>query len=92
MAKLRYDRIPNHRWSDHVESYIQRGTHHGDWFEALVTANLQEYFVYADDINRHLAWEWTNWFHIEAPDQCWGSVEKVCAWRAARHNEGRARA
>lgn len=75
---VRYDLAPN--LADNLERYIEHGVPTGSFLRALLENNLRESCWRADKANRLLLWEYVCWLHHYAPQDCWGSPEKVKAW------------
>lgn len=66
-----------------VEGIFNWIVHHvrpGDFLSAVIVNDLRGACAHADDTNRHLLWEYCNFFYNEAPSPCWGSLEKARAW------------
>lgn len=75
---VRYD-IPEHM-HDGVIMYVLHRYLPGHFLTALMSNDLHDAFVRADDSNIAAMFQWVKWFHNEAPSPCWGSPEKVRDW------------
>lgn len=73
-----------------IDRYIKLGVHPGDFLFAVVTNNLKEAVIAADDINLKNIPAYVSYFYNEAPSQCWGSAQKVNAWMKNLENDARA--
>ena len=76
---LNYASAPNDLGPS-LQRYIEHRIPFGSFMMAVVCNDLQEACACADDRNRHLLWEIVRWLYKEAPDNCWGSKEKVREW------------
>ena len=63
-----------------LKRYIEDGRKPGRFLCALITNNLREAVIRADNTNKHLLREWVNWFQWEVPHNCWGSADAMAAW------------
>jgi hypothetical protein len=79
--------IENRAWSlipEHMRSglrlYIEEGIPPGDFLYAVLTNNLRETVIRADEINRANIVNWVKFLRSHAPSECWGSVERYNAW------------
>ena len=61
--------------------WILYGELPGDFLTAVLKNDLKEAIARADDINRDRLRNYVQFLYNEAPNQCWGSPEKVKAWR-----------
>ncbi len=64
-----------------LERWIRNGVPTGDFLRAVLENNLMEACGRADVWNREALCDIVAWVYWEAPMQCWGSPEKVEAWR-----------
>ena len=71
-----YSGIPEHMRRE-VRGYINKGYTPGSFLYAVLCNNLVASAAQADDINRHLLFEWATFMHNEVPSVSWGSSEKV---------------
>lgn len=71
--------IPEHMRPG-VEGYINYGWQPGSFLYAVLCNNLVEAAANADDINRHLLFEWASLLYNEIPRNAWGSPDVVNAW------------
>lgn len=77
--RFRHFYIPD-RMAEGLKAYIEIGRPTGGFLRAVLTNDLAEACVRADDENlanipAYIAYLWN-----EAPAVCWGSKEKVDAW------------
>jgi hypothetical protein len=66
-----------------TQRYIEQGIPPGSFLTAVLENKLKESFIAADDENRDGMFHIVSWFYNEAPLACWGSPEKVAAWKEA---------
>ena len=71
--------IPD-RMRSKLENYLIRGIPEGDFLSAVISNNLKEAVVWADDENIRVLPAYVNFFYNHAPPACWGSEEKMEAW------------
>jgi len=74
------NRIPDHMVGA-IERWIEHGIPPGDFLMAVLCNDLKEAVGRADDINVTLLPAYVSYFYNDAPSQCWGSPEKVLAWK-----------
>jgi hypothetical protein len=67
-----------------LERWIEYGKNPGSFLTAVLTNDLREACLTADDTNRDLLWNYIAFLYEDAPYNCWGSSEKVKAWQKAR--------
>jgi hypothetical protein len=60
--------------------YIETHIPPGDFLSAIICNDLQEACARADDTNRHILYEYVQWFYCNAPGNCWGSPERYNQW------------
>jgi len=65
---------------DSAQLYIEHGIMTGGFLTAVMENDLVEAFARADSINTEWMREWA-FFLYNAPGECWGSPEKVKAWK-----------
>ena len=63
-----------------ISRYIELGIAPGDFLSAVICNNLSEAVGRADDENIELLPQYVAYFYNEAPEECWGSQEKMQAW------------
>ena len=73
--------IPN-RMAIKIDEYIEEGAPVGDFLTAVICNNLQDAVGHADPENLANLRAFTSYFYNYAPSPCWGSPEKMEAWRA----------
>lgn len=71
--------IPDNTLRD-ITAYVQEGIPPSDFLEAVLTNNLKETFMMADDFNRPAIQEIVEYCRWNIPAVCWGSPENVQAW------------
>ena len=64
-----------------IVRWIVNGIPPGDFLTAVLSNDLKGACERADDTNQHLLFIYCNFFYNYAPSQCWGSPEKVLAWK-----------
>lgn len=79
-AALRDRGVPEHDW-DGIVRHVMNGQATGDFLTAVMENNLTEACCRADSINRHALFEIVGVLYDYTPAGCWGSPEKVKAWR-----------
>jgi hypothetical protein len=67
-----------------IERWIDHGIPPGDFLMAVLCNNLKEAVACADDTNVNLLPAYVSFFYNDAPSQCWGSPEKVLAWKLTK--------
>lgn len=85
MAKnaLDYSILPPHI-QDGFRVYIERHVLPGSFVRACLENNLRDAFGKADEINRERLCDIVQFLYNEAPNDCWGSREKVQVWISKR--------
>jgi len=76
---VNYDSLPEHMKSG-ARIYIEEKIKPGGFLCAVLSNNLTEAFVRADNINRDCMFEWVQWLFCECPREAWGNEEKVVKW------------
>ena len=80
---MRFDKYGN--VSEHLKSDLDRHVKSGGEVtgltQALLENNLKESFARADDFNVQHMHEIVKYLYNEIPAACWGSPEKVEAWK-----------
>jgi hypothetical protein len=77
---------------ERLKSYIENGTPVGDFLKAVVSGDLKEAMVRADDYNRVTLYHLVMWMYFECPSPLWGAAEKYSAWITTKQNEREERA
>ena len=85
--QISYEGIPAHMRSG-TKLYIENGIPPGSFLTAVICNDLFLACGKADDINRHVLWEWCKFFYNEAPSTCFGSPEKMNKWMNHRGLDG----
>jgi hypothetical protein len=67
-----------------LSRYVTEGQSLGHFLTAVVTNDLMGAFGHADFGNLQAMDAIVKWVYNRAPSDCWGSREKVDAWRAQR--------
>ena len=75
------------RYQDQARAYISKGAKLGQFLSALVCNEFWQAAQLVDDDQRENLWDIMQWFCLNAPSQCWGSLERRDAWMAARAAE-----
>lgn len=71
--------IPDYM-QDALIRYIDNKIEPGAFLMAVLCNDLSEACGRADDINKHLLFNYIRFLYNEAPRFCWGSKEKVREW------------
>jgi hypothetical protein len=82
--------IPEHCQAG-LRRHIEDGGEVGDFLTAVLSNNLSEAVMRADAINLNRLRDYMLFLHNFAPPNCFGSAEKVEAWRKAGGLNGGAR-
>jgi len=89
-ATIDYDKyglIPIHMRAG-FRLYIEDGIHRGHFLTALFENDLAGAISRADHINEHKLKDMMQWIYNEAPNNCWGSKEKVNNWKGLNNITG----
>lgn len=73
---------------DSITRHVEHGVDPGHFVTAVLENDLKGAFMAADDQNRRDMHEIVAYCFNEIPSPCWGSPEKVKAWRK-RINDAR---
>ena len=73
--------------ADGIESYIRDGVPPGDFLMAVLSNDLQEAYIRADDENFHNIPAYMNYFYNKIPAFIWGSRKKVESWIEKKYQE-----
>lgn len=71
--------LPEHMW-DGVRGYYEHGWKPGSFLYAVLTNDLVNAAVNADDQNRRKLFEWASFLYNELPRECWGDSNTVVSW------------
>ncbi|MGD8305123.1 MAG: hypothetical protein PVF17_00585 [Ignavibacteria bacterium] len=63
-----------------LRNYLNFGTKPGSFLTALLANDLKNAVTKADDENILLIREYVRWLIFNAPDESWGTYDKVNAW------------
>jgi len=74
-----------------AQRWIENGIVPGSFLTAVIRNDLTESFAQADDMNIKRMFDIVSFFYNEAPSQCWGSREKMIAWRDMHEERRRVR-
>jgi len=74
-----YSLLPEHIRGG-VQRYIENGIRPGDFLQAVISNDLRESFIRADDTNIERMYDIICFFYNQAPLNCWGSAEHLAAW------------
>lgn len=78
-----YSRLPFYM-QDGMRGHIEQRRPVGTFLTAVLSNDLYTAVRHADDSNRDLLRVYVDWLYNNAPPACYGSAEKVAAWRAGR--------
>jgi hypothetical protein len=79
LDKLSKSRIPEHMRHSLVY-YLTEGRPVGHFLTAVLSNDLKEACNRADDLNRHLLYDYIFFLFNNAPGNSWGSPERVHGW------------
>lgn len=85
-ANIDYSRLPEHVRGG-FERWIEYGISPGNFGWAVIINDLFKAVAYADKINLARMKDIIMFFYRNAPNGCYGSVEKAKAWQKARREE-----
>ena len=71
--------IPEHM-HDAITRYVMDGIHPGSFLKAILTNDLKEAYIRADDINRKRIEDWAFFVIWEVPESCQGSELHFNTW------------
>lgn len=78
-----YSDLPAHLQAG-IRAYIEDHQSVGGFLTAVLSNDLQGACSRADGVNRYRLWDIVRWLHNYAPEQCWGSPERVNEWLTPR--------
>ena len=79
ISEIDYSSLPEHMQGG-MRLYMEEGIEPGSFLMAVLENNLIEAFGRADNINRDRLFDFCQFLYNEAPNQCFGSPEKVKLW------------
>lgn len=82
MYTFRQFYIPD-RMMPGIRRYIEEGLVPGSFLSAVICNDLREAVGAADDENLVNLPAFVGYFYNEAPTQCWGSADKMKAWKGS---------
>lgn len=81
----RYEMVPEHMQSA-LQVWVEDGLPHpemmGSFLLAVLSNQLVEAFVRADDENKLNMNNWALTLHCDVPRMAWGSFDRLLAWHA----------
>jgi len=77
---VNYDLLPDH-CREGMRLWIENGIPPGGFLQAVLRNDFCGAIVRADSINEHHLRAYAQFLHYEAPPDCWGSEQKVIAWK-----------
>ena len=80
-SDVKWDQIPPHM-REHIRAYVEERRPVGHFLTALLSNDLKNATLRADDENRAALTDWVGFLYEYAPSNCWGSPEIVEAWLA----------
>ncbi len=80
-ADVKWDQIPAHM-REGIRAYVEDRRPIGHFLTALLSNDLKNAALRADDANRAALADWVGFIYEYAPSNCWGSPEIVAAWLA----------
>lgn len=80
-ADVKWDRVPQHM-REHIRAYVEERRPIGHFLTALLSNDLKNAALRADNENRAALVDWVGFLYEYAPSNCWGSPEIVAAWLA----------
>ena len=83
MSDIPYENLPE-RLQPGMRRYVEDGGDVGSFLTAVLSNDLRNALLRADETNLELLLVIIRWLHNEAPDYCWGSVEAVKTWKKTR--------
>jgi hypothetical protein len=85
--RVNWNSIPSYM-REGVALYIEKGIRPGDFLWCIITNDLKGACAHADDVNRHLLFEYVQWFYSFAPVDSWGSAVRVASWQGHKGLSG----
>lgn len=81
--EIDYNLLPRHLRGG-VREYIEHGHPPGHFLTAVIKNDLGNACSHADETCRVALFGIVSFFYNEAPSQCWGSPDRMQAWRDHR--------
>lgn len=78
-----FSTYPNPDMVDGLRMYIRLGRCCGSFMDSVLSNNLKDAVMLADDVNRAVLVQTVDWLYNNAPAACWGSRDAVRAWEQA---------
>lgn len=63
-----------------IRRYVDDRIEPGGFLSAVICNDLKQAAGLADHINKHLLFEYVQYFYNETPSDCWGTEEKFNSW------------
>lgn len=79
--------IPEHT-KGMIKKYVENGYHPGSFIYAVLTNNLKESFICADNLNTLYMKEIVSFIYNKLPYNCHGSIERVEHWMSCFDENG----
>ncbi len=76
---LDYSKIPSHMRKS-AQEYLEQGILYSDFLEAVMSNQLVQAFLQADDVNTRFMKEWASFLYNECPMNSYGSKDTVTDW------------
>lgn len=70
-----------------IIAYVNEGILPGSFLRAVISNNLKEAVLYADNKNAKLIANYVRWFYNNPPGNCWGSEEEMYEWAETKRKE-----
>lgn len=74
-----YSGLPQHM-QEGMQLYIEHKIAPGSFLTSVLCNDLRGAAIRADEVNKHLLFEYIDWLARHAPSLCWGSPARVKAW------------
>ncbi len=82
-----YESIPEHM-KQALISYVEKGIPLGSFLEAVVCNDFMGACCRADDINKHILFDYSMFVYNKMPWGCHGSKERYKKWLQEKQNQG----
>jgi len=73
---------------DGVKNWVVDGIEPGSFLCALFANDLMSACGQADDINRHLIFQWAGLLYNDVPSECKGSWQRMDEWQGLKKMQG----
>jgi hypothetical protein len=83
-----YTRLPVHM-QEAARLWVEYAASPGRFLFAVLNNNLVNAFNCADEKNLAEMRAWVSWLYNDIPGDCWGSKEKITAWKGTKPNSRR---